>query len=173
MISPATMKALQDWGQVLVDFGAVPAGVLGLFKWIYEMRANRQQRADELRWKRAQASRELLDDWDDGSAEYRVNDDLKMTISYPEVLKALALNKGEACAEWQEYIRDCFDWFFYRVDRIEHYIRRGLIQFEDVKDVFSSYARKVAAHKEVFDNFLQFHQYSLAREFLARYPNEF
>lgn len=50
-------------------------------------------------------------DWSDGSAEYNINDDLKMTITYPEVLKALALNKGDVCTAWQAYIRDCFDWF--------------------------------------------------------------
>lgn len=182
------MKTLQDWGQLLVSFGAVPAGLVGLFKWTYEMRANRRQRANELRWKQAQASRELLDDihnhelakqavhmmdWSDGSAEYKINDDLKMTITYPEVLKALALNEGDVCTAWQAYIRDCFDWFFYRVDRIEHYIRRGLIQFEDVKDVFSSYAREVAAHKDVFEKFFQFHRYHLAREFFTRYSAGF
>lgn len=188
MISPQTMTALKDWGQLLGYFVAIPAALVGLAKAIYEVRANRKQRADELRWKQAQASKELLDDihnhelakqavhmmdWADGSAEYEINDDLKMVISYPDVLKALARNKGDACSEWQAYIRDCFDWFFYRVDRIEHYIRRGLIQFEDVKDVFSVYAREVAAHKDVFGDFLQFHQYNLAREFFARYPNKF
>jgi len=92
-----------------------------------------------------------------------------MDISDTDVLRALTLNRGDQCAEWQAYIRDCFDWFFYRIDRIEHYIRRGLIQFEDVKDVFNVYARQIASHEQVFNDFLQLHEYNLARQFFARY----
>jgi hypothetical protein len=188
MISPQTMTAWKDFGQLLGYFVAVPVAVVGLIKAIYEIGASRKQRAEELRWKQANAAKELLDDihnhelakqavhmldWSEGSAEYKINDDLKIAISYPDVLKALALNQGDVCTEWQAYIRDCFDWFFYRVDRVEHYIRRGLIQFADVEDVFSVYAREIAAHKDIYGDFLQFHQYNLAREFFARYTNKF
>ena len=81
MISPQTMTAVKDWVQVL----AVPAALFGLIRGIYEIGATRKQRADELRWKQAQAAKELLDethnhelakqaihmlDWVDGSTEY-------------------------------------------------------------------------------------------------------
>ena len=181
------MKALQDWGQLLGYFVAVPVGLDGLFQAIYEIGANRKQRADELRWKQAQAAKELLDDihnhdlakqaihmldWVDGSAEYKIRDGLNVVINYPDVLSALAMNQGEPCNESQQYIRDGFDWFFYRIDRIEHYIRRGLIQFEDVRDVFKVYAREVGYHEDVFEDFLKFHEYTLAQQFFARYAHQ-
>ena len=184
MISPQAMTTFKDWGQLLGYFVAVPAAILGFAKAIYEISASRKQRAEELRWKQAQAAKELLDDlhhdklasqaihmmdWVDGSAEYKIRDDSSVTINYPAVLNALALNQVEACDERDAYIRDCFDWLFYRLDRIEHYIRRGLIQFEDVQEVFKVYAREVGFHKDVFSGFLQFHEYNLAREFFARF----
>jgi hypothetical protein len=184
MISPQAISTLKDWGQLLGYFVAVPAAIVGFSKAIYEISANRKQRADELRWKQAQASKELLDDihhdklasqaihmmdWIDGSAEYKIREDLKVFINYQIVLNALALNEGEHCNERDAYIRDCFDWLFYRVDRIEHYIRRGLIQFGDVQDVFKVYAREIDHHKSVFRSFLQFHEYHLARDFFARF----
>jgi len=184
MISPQHMTSLKDWGQLLGFFVAVPAAIVGFAKAIYEISASRKQRAEELRWKQAQAAKDLLDDihhdklasqaihmmdWVDGSADYKIRDNLSVIISYPVVLSALALNQGEICNERDAYIRDCFDWLFYRVDRLEHYIRRGLIQFEDVQMVFKVYAREVGYHEDVFRSFFQFHEYDLAREFFARY----
>lgn len=84
-------------------------------------------------------------------------------------MKALGLNQGEPCDDSSRYIRDCFDWLFYRIDRIEHYIRRGLIEFEDVRGVFKVYARQVESREDVFNSFLRFHEYSMAREFFARF----
>jgi hypothetical protein len=186
MISSQTMTTLKDWGQLLGYFVAIPVAIFGFAKAIYEISAGRRQRAEELRWKQAQAAKELLDDihrhelasqaihmmdWVDGSAEYNIREHLNVVINYPTVLKALALNQGEPCDEESAYIRDCFDWLFYRVDRIEHYIRRGLIQFGDVQDVFKPYAREVGGyHQDVFGEFLRFHEYNLARDFFARYP---
>jgi hypothetical protein len=188
MISQQTMTALKDYGQLLGYFVAVPVGAVGLVKAVYEIGANRRQRADELRWKQANAAKELLDDihnqelarqaihmldWSEGGAEYKIRDDgLICRINYPDVLKALAMNRGEAQDDRSAYIRDCFDWLFYRIDRIEHYIRRGLIQFDDVEDVFRVYAREVAKHEQVYRDFLHFHEYDLARQFFDRFePN--
>ncbi len=184
MISPQSMVALKDYGQLLSYFVAVPVAAVGLAKAIYEIGASRKQRADEFRWKQANAAKELLDDihnhelakqavhmldWCDGSSEYNIHGDLSSVISYSDALKALAMNQGETRSERDAYVRDCFDWLFYRIDRIEHYIRRGLIEFDDVRDVFKVYARQVAKNEQVYLNFLQFHEYDLARQFFARY----
>jgi hypothetical protein len=188
MIAAETIKRLHDWGELVGYFLAVPIAIAGLIKWLYEIAANRKQRADELRWKQAQSAKELLDDihnhelskqavhmmdWEDESAEYWIGDGeekQKTAITYKEVLDALGKNaKNQRCGKKEAFIRDCFDWFFYRVDRIEHYIRRGLIQFEDVRDVFKVYARQVNARRDVFDGFLRFHEYELAHKFFRRY----
>lgn len=111
-------------------------------------------------------------DWCDGGSDYRINDDaFRYRINYPDVLDALAMNSGEAQDDRSAFIRDCFDWFFYRIDRIEHYIRRGLIQFDDVKDVFKVYAREVAFHEQVYNDFMRFHEYELTRKFFTRFTS--
>ena len=143
MISPQTINTLKDWGQLISYFIAVPVAVGGLVKAIYEIQQSRKQRADELRWKRANAAKELLDDmhsdqlakraihmpdWCDGKDVYEIPPEKQtVTISYSDVLGALTDNPPKQPKLFEVYIRDCFDWFFYRVERLEHYIRRGLI----------------------------------------------
>ena len=94
---------------------------------------------------------------------------MKIVINYSDVLTTVSINQGKPCDEKPAYIRDCFDWLFYRIDRLEHYIRRCLIQFEDVRDVFKVYAREVESHEDVFNDFLRFHEYNMAREFFSRF----
>jgi hypothetical protein len=175
------MTFITEWGKPV----AVVATVVGLFKAIYEIQESRKQRAEELRWKRANAAKELLEeihghelsasavhmmDWCDGEADYQmVSGGARETISYTEVIEALKKNGKEVLKPKEIYIRDCFDWFFYRIDRIEHYIRRGLIDFEDVRAVFKIYAQVTAKDRPVYDDFLAFHQYELAQDFFRRY----
>jgi hypothetical protein len=185
MISPQTVNDLKDWGQLLGYFVAVPVALLGIGKAIYEIQQGRKQRADELRWKRANVAKELLDDmhndrltksaihmldWCDGQDDYEIQGEKPpITISYSDVLAALTDNPPKQPIFWVVYIRDCFDWFFYRVGRLEHYIRRGLIDFDDVRDVFKVYACEITKNSQIYDSFLAFHQYDLAREFFLRF----
>jgi hypothetical protein len=180
LISPQAMSNFKDWAEIV----GLAAGILGLFKVIFEIRESRQQRAEELRWKRANAAKELLDDihnhdlaknavhmldWCDGQADYELTPGKKTVISYRDVLAALAKNGAEAHDPKDVYIRDCFDWFFYRIDRIEHYINRGLIDFADVQPIFKIYAREFSKHLKIYDAFLAFHEYELARQFFLRF----
>jgi hypothetical protein len=184
VISRNFLNELKDWIQPLSFLGGFLVGAFGVFKAISEMRAGRRQRAEELRWKRANAAKELLDDihnhdlakvavhmmdWFERHAEYVMPSGTTETIAYTEVLAALAKNHDEPVRPQEVYIRDCFDWFFYRLDRIEHYIRRGLIDFDDVEAVFHVYAREIAKNKDIFEGFLEFHEYDLARALLNRY----
>ena len=90
-------------------------------------------------------------------------------ISYQDVLSALKSNHPQSGSPKVVYIRDCFDWFFYRVDRIEHYIRRKLIDFVDVETVFKTYAKQIKQNQEIYDEFLSFHGYDLAKHFFTHY----
>jgi hypothetical protein len=181
------MSALKDWIQLLVWIVGI-AGVLGgLYKAAYEIRENRKQRLAELKWKRANAAKELVDDihrderavnavhmldWctEKEGQEYEISPGHKEIIAYDQVIQALGKNKGEPKNQKDAYIRDCFDWFFFRVDRIEHYIRRELTEFEDVQAVFTVYGEEIAKHRQVYEDFLAFHKYSLAKCFFARCP---
>jgi hypothetical protein len=176
---PEIISNLKDWAQII----ALPAAVLAAIKAIYELRESRLLRAEELRWKRANAAKELVDDihnhefeknavhmldWSDGQAQYEIAPGRKEMISYRDVLAALAKNSAQSSDAKDAYIRDCFDWFFYRVDRIQHYIHRGLIDFEDVRAIFKIYANEISKNWETYDKFLAFHEYDLAREFFLR-----
>jgi hypothetical protein len=181
---PGFIDNLRESAQLLGLAIGVPAAIVGLFKALYEIRANREQRSTELRWKRANLAKELLDDihrhdqarnavhmldWRHAQIVYELTAGHTETISYSDVLAALKKNQAEAQGQKDIYIRDCFDWFFYRIDRIEHYIRRELIDFEDVKAVFKVYALEIAKEGLTYEDFLDFHGYELARKFFARY----
>lgn len=170
------VKNLKDWAEIV----ALPAAFLTAIKAIYEIRESRKLRAEELRWKRANAAKELLDDihnhelekeavhmldWCNGQAEYEISPGQKAIISYADVLAALEKNTAYSPNPKDAFIRDCFDWFFYRVDRIQHYINRGLIDFEDVRAVFKIYAKEISTNWKIYDAFLTFHDYDLARLF--------
>lgn len=111
-------------------------------------------------------------DWCEGQGQYEIAPGQKAIISYADVLAALAQNTTHSAGPKDAFIRDCFDWFFYRVDRIQHYINRGLIDFDDVKPVFHIYAKEIDKHREIYDAFLAFHAYHLARSFFlhCKYP---
>jgi hypothetical protein len=104
---------------------------------------------------------------------YQLRSGQTETISYLEVIEALAHNEGKSRTEKEAYIREGFDWFFFRIDRIEHYVRRELIDFNDVKDIFKVYAHEMAKKRDVYDSFLGYHGYDLARSFFARYSEDF
>ena len=163
------------------------AGIIfGLVKGSMEIRESRRLREEELRWKRANSAKELLDDihnrefeknavhmldWCDGQAQYEIALGRKVVISYHDVLAALAKNSTASSDPKDAYIRDCFDWFFYRVDRIQHYINRELIDFDDVRDIFEIYAREINRNWKTYDDFFAYHEYKLARQFFRRWNN--
>jgi hypothetical protein len=181
------MGALKDWIQLFVWIIGT-AGVLGgLYKAAYEIRENRRQRLAELKWKRANAAKELVDDihkdehaahairmldWctEKEGQEYETSPGHKEIITYDQVLQALSKNKGQPKDQKDAYIRDGFDWFFFRVDRIEHYIRRGFTEFEDVQAVFTVYAEEIGKQKQIYEDFFEFHKYKLAKCFFTRCP---
>ena len=176
-----------DLIELLVKIVAIGGGLGAVYKFIYEIRENRKQRLAELQWKRANAAKELVDDihkdehavravhmldWctEKEGQEYEIAPGQKVIITYDQVLQALGKNKGESKDQKDGYIRDSFDWFFFRIDRIEHYIRRDLTEFEDVQAVFTVYTEEIGKHKPTYEDFLEFHKYRLAKHFFARFP---
>jgi hypothetical protein len=159
-------------------------GGVAAFSAIFQMRAGTRQRFAELRWKRANAAREILQeihahdrachavtmmDWSEGKHQYPVDDEHTCEISYQDVIGALSATQTECDTATEIFIVDCFDWNFYYIGRVEHYIRSGLVDFEDVASVFRPYADKVAAHWDVYLPFMQKRQYELAIAFWRRY----
>src|SRR5260370_38271371 len=176
-----------DLIELLVKIVAIGGGLGAVYKFIYEIRENREQPLGELKRKRANGAKELVDDihkdehavravhmldWctEKEGQEYEIAPGQKVIITYDQVLQALGKNKGESKDQKDGYIRDSFDWFFFRIDRIEHYIRRGFTAFEDVQVVFAVYTEEIGKHKPIYEDFFEFHKYRLAKYFFARFP---
>lgn len=107
-------------------------------------------------------------DWWNNESQYTLPDGKNKEISSSQVITALGKNNGETCNDTERYIRDCFDWFFYRLDQIEHYVRRGFVDFEDVEAAFEAYV-PIIKYQVAFEGFLKFHGYMLAKDFFNRF----
>jgi hypothetical protein len=180
MILQHDLAVIKEWAQILGLF----AVIFGLLKAAYEIQQSRRQRETELLWKKINTAKELLNDihthdlakqavhmldWCEGHCNYDLTSGRREVISYVDVMSALRKNHVMPENDKDVFIRDCFDWFFYRVDRIEHYIRRKLIDFADVESVFRPYANQIAKDRQTYEDFLAFHEYDLARQFFNRY----
>ena len=174
--------------------------ILGSAIALYNFFDNVRVHKSELRWKQANIAREiireihehekakiavLMMDWNVCFRlhPYREDANIEFTVKYEEVLDILPdvarydINNVAKDFDKEDkvyYILDCFDWFFYYIDRIEQNIRSGLILFENVKYVFLPYHLKIMNNKPVFDEFMKARCYLLAPEFWKRYStNEF
>jgi hypothetical protein len=172
-------EILQDTIWIIAILGSCAAA----FRAIYEMRQNRIQRIKELKWKQADAARSILHeihehplaqhasslmDWTEGKATYNVNGKPE-EICYQDVLDALRLPLARLTEPRQVFIRSCMDWFFYYIDRIEHYIRIELIDFEGVGPVFRPYVRRIKNDFDAYNALLKAQEYDLAQAFLRRF----
>src|SRR5689334_20007959 len=96
--SPSFNQYLETVFKVIAIVGALIAA----YTAINEMREGRKQRAEDLRWRQANAAKSLIDQMDKdaqaGSAEfmidwdgrnYRVNDSVVYHILYEDVVRAL------------------------------------------------------------------------------------
>jgi hypothetical protein len=182
MIDPEIKDGIQIASWVAVSVG----GLIAAFKAIYEVQQNRVQRAKELRWRRANVAKEILDemfshhlaqnaglmlDWSERHREYEIKEENNQAISYNEVVSALGKARKIELNDKEVFIRDCFDYFFYFIDRIEHYIRIKLISFEDVDAPLRRYAKKIKIERELYESFMRSHGYDLAVQFIERFDN--
>jgi hypothetical protein len=146
------------------------------------------ERKLDLRWKQATAAKEFMAeihthkfsgaaismlDWfeigdDDNFDKKRITEKIK----YEEVLAAMPKVINETCSDREHYILECFDWFFYHIDRTEQHIADGLFLFENVKFIFFPYYKKIRKHKGVYENFMKKRYYFLAPDFWGRFEND-
>lgn len=178
--------AWKDWIQTLSWIGAVIGIVGALLKYISEQKKDREQRARELaqsklelRWKQAEAAKKLLDemlsnpyavaamgmlDWNDVDFEVHGH---KFKVSEEDYLKALRVSDLNFDVR-EKYIRDCFDYFFYFMATIEHYVDSDLVLMEDVVFPPDYYMRRIEKNREVFDKFVHFYELDRAARFMKR-----
>jgi hypothetical protein len=174
---------LKDIIQVAAWAVAIIGGLIAAFVASRQLKLNTEQRKTELRWKQANAAREIISDihsnswsrnavtmldWSEGIHRYKFEDGDSVEISYEkDVLPVLKKPQREVTGVEQDIVY-CFDWFFYYINRIEHYIRTNLIASEDVSDIAKLYGGKIRANASAYEAFMQKHSYDLAIEFWKR-----
>lgn len=107
-------------------------------------------------------------DWCDDDRSYRLPSGAIATFSFGRVEEALAQTRPRD--EVDTHIIDCFDWFLYYIDRVEHYLQNGLILFEDVADTLRPYARTLKNREVAIDRIVELRCYDGVPAFLNRYP---
>ncbi|MGE0635795.1 MAG: hypothetical protein AB7G44_07265 [Bacteroidia bacterium] len=166
---------------------AVLAGIITAIVALSNFRQSILQREAELKWKQASIAKDLVKEIHDHPRSsnailmldwftcHRIHDFSQKeatTIDYKDVLETLPKVRNPNPGEKELYILDCFDWFFYYIDRLEQYIRDGLINFDNVRHIFFPYYEKITNNKNTYDAFMEARLYKLAPEFWARYHKE-
>lgn len=183
---------IKDIFQVLFWLGALIGGIITAFKAIVEMRLNRKQREEELRWNMAREAKSLWHEmWKNSFArnamkmldwtgrEYEIKEGKFAQVFHEDVIKALRVivlgfddkKRSEGFDDKETFIRDCFDEFFDSIEDIEHYIIIHIIEFEDVK-ISLKYYIDIILNKPQFEkavkDFMKAYNYNLALNFIAR-----
>ena len=172
-----TLKEKLD---VFTALAVLVGGLFALTKWIHELREQRALRERELRWRQAEAGKRLLDeleasgkaqaalgmlDWD--GIEYEIAPGKSAEIWESDYLKALRiwpLNFDDK----EVFIRNAFDELFGHMAVCEHHLQAQLVLFEDIRFPYDYYVPTLNRNQTVFEEFLDFYQLHLARQFLGR-----
>ncbi|MFZ2889555.1 MAG: hypothetical protein WA010_03680 [Sulfuricurvum sp.] len=157
--------------------------ILGFNKSLYEFRNSTKEKAKENRLKQLSTARDILDkmfsevksknamkmlDWD-GRA-YQDN-----TFSHFITLDNVRLSMrvdNLAFNEKEQFIRDCFEDFFDKLELIAHYINIGLINEEDVSVPLSYYAKIIMHDYDSFKPFLLTYGYEKANSLIITISKE-
>lgn len=178
---------VMDWFEVISKSVAILGGILLAIKAIIELSASTAQRTQDLRWKKANVARELIKeihadkramdaiemlDWGSGRHEYSPEEGGDVRVGEEDVVRALGKGRPQAVSKKDEFVWESFDWLFYYLDRLEHSIRTGLIDFEDVHDVFRHYADLIQARRQTYDRVITTQDYRLVAPFLDRFRSQ-
>jgi hypothetical protein len=181
MTIPPLDPNVKDWIQAASWVAAVAAGLFGIVKIVIELKHSREQRAQELRWRKAQAAKSLNDemlsdeaslaamtmlDWD--GREFEVKPDVKAKITTEEMLAALRTD-NTTFSDPEAFVRDAFDNLFYYMGILEHSISRGLVDFLDLEYPIEYYVKLLAKNRPVFENYLASYGFNRGLAFLTRF----
>jgi hypothetical protein len=139
------MNQLKDLLQAGAWLASVLLAILTVVKFWSETKLSREQRERDLRWRQAQAAKELNDEmltdpeaWaalqmidSEGARSFKLPSEKFAQIGQGDIVAALA-NTNDV-DEKPAYIRDCFDSLFYYMAMLQHYQQSTLIQSADVE----------------------------------------
>lgn len=132
-----------------------------------EARLAREQQQRDLRWQKAKLAKEIVDA--DLHDEEQAMDAAKMldvpdrmfdvrgiqkTVTTADVLTALRDESPGGDLEKGQFIRECFDVLFAAMQLLDHYIRVGLIELDDVRFPFAYYCSRMQQNREVFAGYM-------------------
>jgi hypothetical protein len=171
----------KDLFQVLALVVASVGGVIAAFRAIIEMRLNRRQRDEELRFRRTREAKLILDEFakdrlshdfmqmlDWSGRTYTTTDAKEVVITWDDLYKALRTS-DLSFNEKEAYIRDCADAFFDYLEHIEHFIESGLLIFVDVGKPIAYYVKEMNRSHDDFERFIVEYDYDRALKFLNRF----
>lgn len=173
---------IMDLIQVLSWMVAIAVGIVAASKALHEIRENRDLRREELRWRKAQLAREVLKGIRDNPAirgaglmldwtgrEFEILPGIRASITWPEMDHALRTRSNGGFSDKEAFVRDCFDSLFDALEQVEHYLRTGLIEFEDVGFPLEYYVAQLRERGDVIYPFLTEYGYDLGKPFLERF----
>lgn len=169
--------------QTISEIVLIVGGLLTAYKLITEMKQARIQKHMDLRWKQANAAREMLKemfaaplvndatimlDW--SGREFAITPTQKATITFEEVQNALRTDNLIFTAK-EVYIRDCADAFLFHVELIEQAIRNELIEFKDIKFPMEYYIATLRKNDlyNAYTQFIKEYDYKNAERFFSRF----
>lgn len=141
-------------------------GLIAVFTGIYQLSQTTAQNARELRWKQAEAAREMITkmladegwkgmemmDWEDEGRDYEIHGQ-KEKVNAQAVYTAL--EKSES-TDKDRYIIDHLDRAFFLVSQLETAVRSDLVRIEDVRFPVSWYAAKrLCPRKQLFESYMK------------------
>lgn len=176
---------IKDVVQVAAWVVAIVGGLIAASKAIHETRENRRQRLRELRWKKAELAREIIDklnsnkrlrdalvmvDW--SGRDFEISPGRSAEIRWEDLPGALRPWKEPISFDEKEvYIRDCFDELFDGLNLLEHYLRTDLLDFEDVEFPMAYYMGQLKERGDAVGTFMNHYGNRLAKAFIERFPD--
>jgi hypothetical protein len=179
---PPINQNFKNWAETLSWLAATVGGLVAVFKALYEVQQSRLQRAHELRWRQAQAGKQLNDemlsdqpaksalemlDWD--GREFEIAPAGTGPIRKSEWRSALRTSNTDFSGK-EMFVRDCFDNLLYFMGIMEHHIRRGLVVFEDVAYPLEYYIGIMNLDRGIFVRYMEAYGFARSVSFLERFP---
>lgn len=190
---------LKDWIDAFAKFLTLASVIVAGIVAVVQIKRNRElrqhelaerndtleQRQRELRWKKAELAKTVLNemfdnpyaadamsmlDW--GARDYDVKTSRGGSAAVEEITSRdvfAALRIAERHFNPKErYIRDCFDNFFGVMQILQHYIEIDLIELKDVRYPFAYYADIMNDKRRAYEYFIN-NYHEKAGEFLSRF----
>ena len=179
---PHLDENVKAWIETVSRLAAIIAGLFAIHKGRREVQQNRDQRAQELRWRQAQSGKELNDEMLDDPPARAAMDMLDYSF------KSYTDKRGNpleiTTAEWthglrttqlnlsakDEYVRQCFDNLLYYMGILEHHISRGLVLFDDVAYPIEYYVERMVPQAPTLMRYIQTYKFHRSAAFLNRFP---